>query len=630
MANASPDVFMSGYDIYPSIGDSDSVDGHPVSPSASSATLGGMPRSPSRAQTPRTWIEKRTPGISRPPAWLLATFAVFLLALGVFVLPYHVAVLPSVSQSYATGFSNRAAVVSFLIGSSLLAFSTNGILPRPQARDRKLPQWTFWITVGFTLFACGGWCFQRAHRGLGLGTETMYAIERQTHLDRGEMLYGTFEYAYGPLLIYPGHWLHRAGAGHSAIVHGYLLSWTLAWAVGAAMLWFVVARLDFPTRYRAPLLVYLLAVGLEAIPCEGMNYSPLRTYCAAFGCVACYAVWQYRRPYVFAVSTVAAIALGFAVSPEQGFGLLFGLGAFAVLLAWRERRIFPAVAALLAISGGLGVAAIAFFLGALRTARAFASGGYNFPLLASPTNLFILATYVCGIGFLFREFRSGRLESVVLPLGLCGVPILFSAMGRCDVGHLMSATPLYLAGVIAIAGRPRVFFVWLPLACYFFLDLGHVINFAAAHAHASSAPRGDSLQSAAPNAIDEPIAAKADYFAPVSVPMGGDGLPRWDAQSGYYSGLWNVISAEDVQRKRDEINQRRAPLLVLPDEGGKVPVRFFSTETDPEALKSLEASAWRPRAIHALPSTAPIAQVIEMLYTPTRQAENNWRVWRLR
>jgi hypothetical protein len=326
----------------------------------------------------------------------------------------------------------------------------------------------------------------------------------------------------------------------------------------------------------------------------------------------------------------AVVALGFAVSAEQGAGLMVGLCAYALVLAWHDRTVFPYGAALLAVCSTALVYVVVSRAGMLITAHHFAQGGLNFPLLPSPNNLFVLAVYVCGLGLFLRTFLAGEMNNVVVPLGLCGVPMLVSAMGRCDPGHLMSATPLTMVGIFALAGRPRLFWLWLFAGCYFFIDWSHPVRFAmehvrphpvvaVAHAPAARAVRQES---------GTPIDSGRTYYAPAMLPV-RDGQLLWNAQSGYYFGMENAAGAEDIEAKRVEIVERRSPYLVLPDVAD--PIRYTMMDTTLDRMPGARwARRWNLRERHAMPSTAPILQAIQAMYVPTHEAQDGWRVWRLR
>lgn len=554
----------------------------------------------------------------------LAVGAVAFLALGVFLLPYAAPVQPSISDSYVTGFNNRVAVAMFLVGGFLVVAATNGFISVPDARNRRLPRWSFWLVLGGTLAACVIW---RHHRWPLLGPEASYGLERQFHLDHGQRLYRDFEYIYGPLLLYPGHWIKSAF--HVSTLAGYLVSLGLQWVVGMGMLWFVLAKTDLPTRYRYLVLVFFYFLSLQTMFSDGVNYTPMRSFCAASLALAVFLVWRSRRnAWLTALCMALSMSIGVALSPEQGVSLIFGLSAYAVLLARYERAAFAPVVAGSILVWGILIAGWGFRAGEFLSTAASAAGGYNLPVLPSPVNVFVLGTYLCGLGLLYRALRGRDMNSVAVPLALCGIPMLSSALGRCDNGHLAGAIPLFVVSVFAVAGRPKLFKVWLPVACVLLLHLTPALRFFGKSAHLVqpvAIPAAATLVAAEPGGI-----SAGPYFAPIAVPLGWDRQPKWSADSGYYLGLTDVILPRLIQAKADEITKRRAPRLILPDREGQPAIDLWSTENDLQQLRGLEGSFWVPHARNPLPGTAPIRDAIVRLYTPTSQAAGGWRVWVLR
>ncbi len=563
--------------------------------------------------------------VSRSRSRVLAAGALALLAAGIFALPYALPVPPSVSQSYVTGFNNRAALIAFLLCGGLLAALTDGILPPSESDDSALPRWTLLAVMAGTFLICLVW---RVSRQPVLGVELAYNLERQIHLDHGEHLYRDFEYIYGPLLIYPGHLVTSLLKVRS--LTGYLVSWMAQWLAGMTLIWFVVANTDLRTSRRWAVLLFLLAFALTAIASDGTNYAPLRAYTAAALSLGVFLFWRrHQRPYATAAMAVLAIGVGLLVSPEQGVGLGFGLSAYGVLLSWSNRQRFPVAAAVLIVLGAAAASAAAAQVGVFGSLRALARGGYNFPLLPSGPNLFLLGTYLCGLGLLYRFVRRGELERAAVPLALCGVPMLASAFGRCDTGHLASASPLLLVGVLGIAGHRRLFWGWLLLGVAFLLPIRPLLSAGLQRMHPVERPSEMPRSPGTAATPSQPI-PPGKYFAPIYVPVDPNGRLMWSAESGFYFGLWNVISPERIQAKAAEITEKRAARLLLPDSDGQMGLYFWPSEQDLEQLHKLESAPWVPKAKHALPSLEPIRRAILQAYTPTNEAERGWRVWKLR
>lgn len=565
------------------------------------------------------------PSIKWERSALLIFVSLILLAVGIFVLPYWVPVAPSISQSYVTGFNNRVALAMLVFGGALFAVATGGVLPEADPIDRQLPRWVLWGALFFTLVLCAVLRHHRVHEGFGM--EAQYLLDRQLHLGTADRVYRDFEFIYGPLLLYPGYWFHKLF--HLSPLSGYMLSWVVDCLAGVAMIWFVMANIELPTRFRWLIFTIFYLIALNGITGEGVNYSPLRAYCSAFLCVAVFVFWKrHHKPYATAAWMIACIAFALAISPEQGVALMFGLSLFVLLLVWRNKDIFPVKAAAAVLIADLLLIALAAHAGEFNSMRAFSSGGYNFPVLPSPVNIVSIGIYLCGFGLLYRGLRQ-QAESVVIPLGLCGIPLLASALGRADVGHLTGAMPIFLLGIFALAGRPRLFAVSVILMGYFYVYPSWLPQQVLGRGH-HSAPQETEVQAGMPPPSGTTIASDRTYFAPLKLPFGADGRTVWPAYSGYYYGTENMLAQQSIAEKENEIIRRRAPYLLLPDSGPEPELAFLDVESNPDRLHVLEDSPWVPRAIHEPLNPSPVVATISQLYKPTDQQERGWRVWELR
>ncbi len=200
----------------------------------------------------------------------------------------------------------------------------------------------------------------------------------------------------------------------------------------------------------------------------------------------------------------------------------------------------------------------------------------------------------------FRLLAEGDWDSVGIPLALCGLPMLSSACGRCDLEHITSAMPLLLLGIFWLAGRRSTFAIWFVPACHFFLDLRGMVHLA-----------GNALRKATHTsvvAVQQPASGGSqipegpEYFAPFAVPITLAGRPHWNAGSGYYFGMDSVLTPEQIASKAAEIRQRHAPFLLLPDVPGEPAPVFWQAERDIDVVRLLERSSWAPKPLHPLPA----------------------------
>ncbi len=585
------------------------------------------------------------------PWRLLAIVTAMLLAAAVFSVPYHVPVAPTVSQSYVCGFNNRAALVLFVASGLLFAIGIGGLrVPSPgrvqdpgrmryAGQDAPLSPWVLLVGLLATLGVCVMLRVNHAAQN-SLGVEAYYLLNRQTQMVEGLRLYRDLEFVYGPLLIYPGYWL-QTGL-HWSPLRAYMTELTVEWMTGTAMLWCLLGWVHVSTRMRLTLFAVFCFYLLRPEGSEGVQYTGMRLLCASFLSVAVATYWRRTHaPYRCALLMVGAIAVGFAVSPEQGIGLGVGLSLYALLMAWRNREHFPLGAGLLVPLGALLVVAVFGHLGELRSMQAFAQGGDNFPLLPSEVNLFVLCTYLGALAVLYRLLLEGEWDNPLLPLGLCGVPMLTSAFGRCDAGHLTSTTALLLVAMCWLAGRRWTMAAWLVLACYFLFDFGSTLAVMSRVVHrvrhaSAASPLVARVGIVTVQPKERPTGAQRTipndrvFFAPFGVPMDEHGLTKWHAQSGYYFGVDSVLTPKDFAAVAGEIRDRRAPFLLLPDAPNGAVLTFWTSETDINLVAYLEGSLWAPKPKRPLPSTEVIRDAVERLYEPTDTREEGWRVWKLR
>jgi hypothetical protein len=79
----------------------------------------------------------------------------------------------------------------------------------------------------------------------------------------------------------------------------------------------------------------------------------------------------------------------------------------------------------------------------------------------------MLACYTAAACAAVCSLLAKRFDSIAVPLFFTGFALLPIAMGRCDVGHLLMATPALLLGIAAIEARPALRMWWSPLAILF-------------------------------------------------------------------------------------------------------------------------------------------------------------------
>lgn len=535
-----------------------------------------------------------------------------LIAAAVLVLPYFVRVEPAVSLSYVTGFSNRTAVVLFMLGAGLFAYLTRGKVAEVEENNSALSRGSLYIGVAAILLVCFvQWYVISLKRP---DWDGRYFVERQQLLAAGLHPYTQFEFAYGPLLLYPNLWLTRLL--HISPVSGYYTMWAAQWVLGTLMIWSLVRSMDFPVRIRSVAFYFLVAIQLCTTVTCGENYTPFRMYFAAFAIWAAH--WTWKRTgnvWWFSASAVLAVWLAMACSAEQALGIATGLGGYFLLLAyWRKTLANWSALALFAF-GSFTAFFVAAHLGLLVTLQAFAHGGYLFPLLFSPAVLFVLFSYLVAGCMFYRCILTGRRESVVLPLTIGGCGMLSAALGRCDTFHLFAAAPAFLVGVIGICAMPAVRRWWLPITCismwlptlHFGLPaLWHFVR-PKSHNAATMLPKDSNLTSAS-------LPCDRQYYSPTLLLPPSAGVRPECLDKGYYFDLTIVTTPELIERKIAEMKDRPSSPLLL--DTRPLEEQFVTTDTDPKSLRTLEVALFVPRRRNPPLTYGPIIDYVRNHYAP--------------
>lgn len=372
-----------------------------------------------------------------------------------------------VSPSYAFGFNNSVAVLAM---AALLLVATLDRLARrdPAARDPALgfpdgdaaaprPGPAFYAAAprpGPALFAA----MACVYAGL---TAVMYAYARgaatpwitweaRHFLHRIKLIetYGLRPYAevqveYGPALMYPPMYLHRALAPLGVSVEGaYFFTHLLLNVAGLWCLWYVARRASAPARAKA---IAFAIVGLAGFaPYMGLNGVVLRYACPFATVLLGHRLWTAWRG---AMSPLRWIALAIAVavlaaanvvlSPEIAVAFALGWLAYAALWVWEDRRL--AVVSVLALAATAAGSWLALPPEYYRSLLRFSQGANNLPLLpAAHLVLYVVTLTLVVPPLLAAGWRGGRSDAPVLgAFGALSVVLMPGALGRCDPPHVL-------------------------------------------------------------------------------------------------------------------------------------------------------------------------------------------------
>ncbi len=561
---------------------------------------------------------------SRPISLLLLFLAVVELA--VFLLPYHFPVPPSISLSYQVGYSNKAALGIFILGSLAFAVYARGGLGHISSRDSRLSP----RLLGATLLLVLGMCLVRSY--MLAGGEARYMWHRQELVLAGQHLYSQTDFFYGPLLVMPGVWFARYLhlSGHIA----YCLSWTLQWLAGTCLVYLAVQAIPVSFRYRAPMFWALMIEAVGAMEGQGTNYSPLRRYAAAALVIVVFRISQRFGAWPAVFAGIAAVLLGLVVSPEQGIGVAGGVLCWLILQLWiTPSRTTALRAGVFALGAACSFASLiptdyfAEFHGA-------ASGGHAFPLLATPYNAALLFLYASAICIAFdcvrRSARSSLTDasSLTCLYVFTGVALLPAAFGRCDGGHFRLAFPALLIAAAALLAMPRVR-PWLAIPGLF-LSL-HVCAITAASLqdvpnkiHSAklkranglylSGPAGDAAVLAPPSAADLPC--DRHYYTPTVILALGPPYRLQCVDVGFKESIGDIYSVEQLNRKLDEMRAHANDPVLLYNK--PLDEEFKTPETSILELPAAEGgpTAYLPRMRNPAVSLDPLIAYMQAHYRP--------------
>ena len=543
----------------------------------------------------------------------------------VFFVPYLFPVAHTVSVSYIVGYNNRVAFVLFAVGSIVFGLLAAKNFPEPEAADQLLGPYSLVAALVITVLSCTVRLVPIAnHR---VGSEGAYFLNRAQMLASGLRPYIDFEYAYGPSHLYiPVFFAHLV---HCSVVRGYYAWWSLQWLLGTVMLWTAIRLIDLPVPRRRIYFWLLFLLQLCQIRDEGAVYTPIRSIGAAFFVVVVVSLWnRAHRPMATVLAALLCVSIAFAISPEQGVALFVGLLGWFILLTSQRSSSFPHWAAVLFAGGGAILTITCWRFGEFKTLLEFSSGAYAFPLLPSPANIIILISYVAAACIGVKYLLARRFNSVVVPLFLVGYALLPAALNRCDLGHLMSASPIFLLGIAAIESRPSMRSLWSPFAILLVIvpviAMGFMLLLVDNQTKQSSTQTTTSEPD--PAVLSTAPAPCPVIYRSLNVAPRPNRINRQDClDTGYYFLTSIPITEHAIDRMIGELNRQPLEPLVLLDQ--PLAKQFPPREFDVGVLRILELSLWLPRPRNQPFTYNRLIEAIERNYTPNPTPVGGLRIW---
>jgi hypothetical protein len=381
------------------------------------------------------------------------TVYLLVFAAAVFRLPFHFAVLPSVSVSYIFQYNNRVATLIFLAGAALFALLFQGLNLQTASRDSRVSRRSAVLAMASGLAL--SLIYQWISSPKGLQGENIYFYSRLSQLAAGKHIYRDFEFAYGPLWLYLPFWTGKLL--HLDLVHGYIIFWLIAWTVGIWILYRIVNAIEIPSPYRTAIFFICVLDFGQALWPQGINYSPLRSL--ATGGLAMLVYAAYRRRYSMTVIVCAAVGsavIATGVSPEHGIAFMLGTGLFFVLCAKPRPAGFWRLTCIMSLCF-LTIIAISYRERVYATLLAFSSGAMNYPILPDAGQICVMSLYLVAACVAYMAFQRKQTDSLavyLLCICLFGIPACF---GRADAGHMQlgAFSALIIVG-LSLGRYPRV------------------------------------------------------------------------------------------------------------------------------------------------------------------------------
>jgi len=416
---------------------------------------------------------------------------------------------------------------------------------------------------------------------------------------------------------------------HGSVIHGYYAWWILQWLVGTAMLWVAVRLLQLPLPHRRIVFWIVFAMQLPGMISEGTAYTPTRSIGSAFFVILVASLLNRgKKPLLIAVTAILSVAAALSISPEQGIAVVAGLLVWSLLLFSTNQGGLTVRDASIFLVGTAIVLFCFWRLGEFSTLLVFSQGAYAFPLLPSPTNILILTCYVAAACAGVHALFVRRFDSVALPMFFTGFALLPAAMGRCDYGHLLMATPALLLGVAAIDARPALRMSWSPLAIALVAIPAVTVPFYLRYQQLRP-PTGVSAKLMAIYSSDPAVFAHHPcpvMYRTVNIdPKVFETAAQDCLDTGRYWAMIDTFTPGTVDTMLRDLDRRPLHPLVLRD----MPLAEQLQPSDASLpdLYILELSPWLPHPRNPPFTYQKLQTYIERNYTPSRTPVAGFRIW---
>lgn len=570
----------------------------------------------------------------KPPAERLLAAYCALSLFAILYIPYFFPVLPSTSDSYIFGYSNRIGILLLFLFASVGAVWTRGLrldasAPRSSA---AIPRKYLWLSLTLELAACLAMYISALRSGPAAEAEQQ--IHRIWLLSIGKKPYIDFDWPWGPSFLYIPVWI--AHLFHLTIVQGYFLFWTLCSLTGVLLLYTTINRIDFPSAKKTAIFLLFLPCIVLSVLNMGTNYTWIRYLCPLLFILVIYDIGRrtpntpanHLRACILAVLFTAVLML---ISPEVTIAHAF---ACAVLLypvnsSTSARTRLPAYLATLAALAVLGLVAFkAHFLDAMLRDG---SGANSFPIILAPAVLFFFAAVSIGACYLVQRARNRAIRDNSIALVVFSIPMTAAALGRCDPAHiLLNGLGFFLALLLYASTSVK----WWKLTRNTFVICFLVLNsiatvFSLFRSFTSPAPPVFPAQDSIAALYPPQPSSDASFEAPFGyTPQAGGFFYSPQIDYGFYDGLLDANTPHDYRVKISELAQHpQRPLLL---HQGIFAVCEVHEDINSASISILFTTLYTARAIHTDSVRKPLCDFIQQHYTlavPASPQNFQYELW---
>ena len=545
--------------------------------------------------------------------WWNALFLTIVVGLSIaFWLPNRFTPPPVDSDSYLFGFNNRLCqLILFLTLTCVAVLTMLGKLsyPSSQREEEAGPGQLSGRLIGISLGIASliaAFYYWTARQVSGF-VDTSYFLDRIHLIARGQVPFRDFEFIYGIAPLYGSLFLARLF--HISPDFAYYLIWGGATLIGILLLGISIRWLDLPGGGKRVVFLLTCPLLLMLISMVTLNYSALRYTLPLFAITGLCRLDRDSRPgtriavVLFAAATTTVL-LG--ISPEEG--IVYAIAVFLYLPLRRyyaQRPFIPDILILLAWVAA--VSSIAARAGTFTTMQRLGSGGaWYLPIYPGPHILVAFAAVFAMVFYLASGSLKDQAQSNVTFATTYGLGMLPGALGRCDAVHVGG----YLLSLMicALLLSWRWLFAWRIAACAFLIsfivlpllldrELGppttrstlvyHLYHNDKPHGRIDTAvnhlvtgwltrtlgrqqgiARIEKLKHLFAATVTDPHnlfpGASAIIAAPFEYrPDGQRNYQAPDIDEGYFKGMLNVLTIEDVNRKIDDLRTHPEEDLVI-------------------------------------------------------------------